>query len=57
MSSVEGQYEDPVKAIIRFLYPFRIFKINRNIFNKHKRVRVLVSVLRIDCDYGGILNE
>ena len=50
-SSVAGQYEDPIKAINRVVYPFRKVKINLNFFNKHKSVRVHVDALRIDCDY------
>ena len=36
-SRVAGQYEDPIKAITctRVVYPFRIVKMNLNIFNKH----------------------
>ena len=40
ISSVEGQYEeDPIKAINRVVYSFRIVKIDLNIFSKHKSVR------------------
>ena len=57
ISSVAGQYEDPIKANYRVAYPFRIVKINHNIFNKHKSARVHVGVLWIDCDYRRIFDK
>ena len=57
ITSIAGQYEDPIKAINRVVYPFRIVKINLNIFNKHKSVRVHVGVLWIDCGYRGIFDK
>ena len=57
ISGVAGQYEDPIKAINRVVYPFRIVKLNLNIFNKHKNVRVHVGVPRIDCGYRRIFDK
>ena len=53
-----GQYEeDPIKAINRVVYPFRIVKTDLNIFNKHKSVSVHVGVLWIDRDYRRIFDK
>ena len=57
ISSVAGQYQDPIKAINSVVYPFPIAKINLNIFNKHKSVCVNVGVLWIDCDYRRIFDK
>ena len=52
LSSVAWQYEDPIKAINRVVYTFRIVKINLNIFNKH-----IKECPWIDCDYRRIFDK